>query len=312
MPTCPYCQATHNEGQRYCNVCESYLLNPEAGEVKCPQCGIRVAPGQEICHKCNSPLTTARPAAPTAQSAPGPQPQPTYPTPPPPSGSLPPWVYAVLGAMGTLIVVLAALLLLRAPAPTPSPAPAPAPQAALPAAPVKPPVAEEPKPAQPETPPAKPETPEPQPLKPEPAKPEASEVRPAVPEAQPPQPETPQPPQEASLASQLEETLNTLREAQMKKDIVLYLSCYSYLFPSLDQKRKDALRYWEKFTFSQLMYSLEDVKDMGEDRAYGKVTWEIQVQGKGAEEMEEFTQTFKVGFARELGKWRIRSLKEED
>jgi hypothetical protein len=231
--------------------------------------------------------------------------------------------------MGTLILVLVALLLMRIPglmpgpmvAPTVAPpatqplAPPTAPPTAQPVQPVKPSEAEPAKPPVPE--PTKPPAPdEAKPAPPEtppaqPAKPEAGEVKPAAPEPAEPKPEPPkEEPQEASLEKQLEETLNTLREAQMKKDIVLYLSCYSYLFPNLEQKRKDALRYWEKFTFAQLMYSLEDVKEMGEDRAYAKVTWEIQVQGKDSDELEDSTQIFRVGFSKELGKWRIRSLKE--
>jgi len=225
--------------------------------------------------------------------------------------SLPPWIYFILGGMSALIVVLAVLLYVKVQAPSPPPAPAPV--AALPAKPPAP--TPEPQPAKPEPPkpePAKPEAPQPEPAKPEapkpePAKPETPEVKPATPETFEPKAE---PPKEASLQEQLEGMLKDLREAQLKKDIILYLSCYSYLFPNLDQKRKDALRYWERFTFHQLMFSLEDVKAMGEDKAYAKVTWEIQVQGMRSEESEEITQIYKVGFSRELGRWRIRSLRE--
>jgi len=331
MPQCPKCQAVYQEGQRYCDQCESYLLHPEQGNIFCPECGVRVAPGQEFCHKCNGALPagpSAGQAAPTPKppEAPRPAAPPPRPAPAPdqrrsggnPGSGLPGWVYITLGAMGTLILVLLTLLLMRIPglAPGPTVTPPTVPPAAQPVQPVKPPTPEIAKPPAPEAvkppepeaaKPSPPETPPPA----QPAKPEAGEVTPPAPETTEPKPEPPkEEPQEAALEKQLEETLNNLREAQLKKDIVLYLSCYSYLFPNLEQKRKDALRYWEKFTFAQLMYSLEDVKEMGEDRAYAKVTWEIQVQVKDSDELEDSTQTFRVGFSKELGKWRIRSLKE--
>jgi hypothetical protein len=63
MPQCPTCKAQYEIGQRYCETCESYLLNPEEGDYFCPQCGIRVAPQQEVCHKCNAALGDTAPAA---------------------------------------------------------------------------------------------------------------------------------------------------------------------------------------------------------------------------------------------------------
>jgi len=323
MPQCPKCQATFEEGQRYCNQCESYLLHADAGDILCPQCGIRVAPGQEFCHKCSAALPPTAKAAPSQSTPSSPQgpPRPAPVSPPPPLASpppivpagtprpgLPPWVYAVFGGMGVIIVVLLVLLLWW----SMTPPPAPAPPAAIPGAPVQPPAAEESKPVTPpgteEARPAKPEVPQPPP-----AQPESTEVKPPAPEAGEAKPEiTKEQAKEATLEQQLEEVLMSLREAQMKKDIVLYMSCYSYMFPNLDQKRKNALKYWDSYTFNQLLYSLENVKPMGEDQVSAKVTWKIQTLEKDQEEPEESTQTYQVVFAKELGKWRIRALKELD
>jgi hypothetical protein len=137
------------------------------------------------------------------------------------------------------------------------------------------------------------------------------EVKPA-PVPPPVPPEKPVPPPEVSLQEQLSGVLNHLREAQLKKDIYLYMSCYSYVFPELDQKRRDALKYWENYNFTNLVYSLDGINPMGPDNAAAEITWEIQVQNRRTQALENLTQVYKVGFAKELGQWHIRSLEEKE
>jgi hypothetical protein len=122
---------------------------------------------------------------------------------------------------------------------------------------------------------------------------------------------TPAPPApEPSLEDQVKETLNTLKEAQLKGDIILFMSCYSYVFPQLDRKRRETLGNWDDFPFLALDYTLEGVKSTGPDSALARVTWSMQVQSRKTRKISEFVQTYDVVLARELGKWRIYSLKE--
>ncbi|MEW6386494.1 MAG: hypothetical protein AB1491_03140 [Thermodesulfobacteriota bacterium] len=144
---------------------------------------------------------------------------------------------------------------------------------------------------------------------PPPAPPPAVEGKPLPPA--PPvavAPERPAP--EASLPDQLAKVLNNLKEAQLKKDIYLYMSCYSYVYPELDQKRSDALKYWEHYNFNNLVFSLAGIQPLGPDNALAEVTWEMQVQNRRTQALDNLTQVFKVAFAKELGQWRIRSLEE--
>jgi hypothetical protein len=305
MPLCPHCQSPYEEGQRYCDKCDSYLLDPEEGNRFCPQCGIRVAAKQEVCHKCNASLPVEvgpAPSPPTASPVPEPKvpPQRTPPPAPDDSGtSLPLWAMGVIIAAGVVIVALVAFIILRPSAgPSPGPVSPPtatttekAPQvAALPKAepaPATTQVAPEGKVTQ-ETP--KPET-APQPsqtgITPAPA------VLPA-----------------ATLEDQIKETLNNLREAQLKQDIILFMSCYSYIYPTLDKKRRDTQAYWHEFNFLGMDYTLDEVKPVGQDTALARVTWTMQVQSRRTQLIDTFMQSYEVGLAKELGKWRIRSIKE--
>jgi len=132
-------------------------------------------------------------------------------------------------------------------------------------------------------------------------------VQPAAPTA-PAAPAAPAP--EATLADQVRETLNTLRDAQLKNDIILFMSCYSYLYPSLDKKRQQTLTYWKAYKFLDLNFILDEVKPLGSDEALARVTWTLQVQNRKSLGFDSFTQVYRVVLARELGRWRVRSLKD--
>lgn len=300
MPLCPFCQTPYEEGQRYCQQCDSYLLNPEEGNRFCPQCGIRVGAKQEVCHKCNAnlplvsgptPETTTPPSPPKPEVSPPKTPEAT---PMAREPSLPLWALGALIAAGVVIVILAAIIIFRQPAGSPptttAPEKAPA-VATLPkteAAPATTPAAPEGK-VTPEA--AKPAEPSPQ--APQTASPAAPAASPA-----------------ASLEDQIKETFNNLREAQLRQDLILFMSCYSYIYPTLDKKRRDTQAYWYEFNFLGLDYTLDEVKPVGQDTALARVTWTMQVQSRRTHLIDTFMQTYEVGLAKELGKWRIRSLRE--
>ncbi len=284
MPQCPHCKTPYEFGKQYCDVCESYLLHPEEGDTFCPNCDIRVSSRQEICHKCDTPLLTAE-AARTVfpqEPSPGPgevsPPPPDSPPPAAPEPGEPPPARAKLQALPNWVTGLligggvVIVVLVALVIILFSRGPAPPPST--------PPVAQ---------------------VAPTPAVPPA----PTTPPAPAPGPEMP-------LKEQLSDVLNKLRDAQMKRDIFLYMSCYSYTFPTLDTQRREILKTWENYHFTNLVYFLEDVKSLGLENATAKVTWEIQVQNRRTQDFENFTSTYKVGFAKELGAWRIRSLEELD
>ncbi|MGQ9689568.1 MAG: double zinc ribbon domain-containing protein [Desulfobaccales bacterium] len=304
MPQCPTCKTPYELGQRYCQTCESYLLDLEKGDYFCPQCGIRVAPGQEVCHKCNASLVEpaaapagAAPAAPTS----GPAPTPSGPPPHlgetmPPPRSLPLWVPGTLIAAGFIIVILLAVIFSRPgekattvaePPTTSAPATTPGPTAITPSQPS----AVTPTP-QATTPPAAGTTPVEKP---------AAAISTET---------TPPRSREEIMKEEVRETLNNLKKAQINQDIILFMSCYSYLYPSLDKKRKQTLAYWSNFRYLDLEFSLDEIKPLGPDSLLAHVTWNMQVQNRKSHEFQSSTQIFEVALGKELGVWRIRSLKD--
>jgi hypothetical protein len=285
MPQCPHCQVPYEAGQRYCSTCGSFLLHPEQGDTFCPQCGVRVSPRQEFCHECDAPLKGA-PVAPeaaapmpeAASSAPeavAPAPEAAAPAPEAapakaPLAGLPSWLLGLLVGSGILILILLILLFTRGTSTPPAPTAVPK--------------AEAPAPVPPEA------TPAPSP-------------------STAPAPE-PAPPAEANLKEQLQKELSILREAQLRKDIVLFMSVYSLTYPELDDKRTNTLTAWNRFDFTNLVFTIDKIQPIDPDNAIAWVTWYIDTKNRRTQELSSASQTYQVRFAKELGKWRIRSLEE--
>jgi len=116
----------------------------------------------------------------------------------------------------------------------------------------------------------------------------------------------------ADLKEELASDLATLREAQLKKDIVKFMSAYSLTFPELDQKRADTLRSWENYDYTNLVFTIDKIQPIDPDNAIAWVTWYIDTRNRRTQELSSVTQTYQVRFAKEMGKWRIRSLQEAE
>jgi hypothetical protein len=121
---------------------------------------------------------------------------------------------------------------------------------------------------------------------------------------------TPAAPAEAGLQEQLQKELSLLREAQLRKDIVLFMSVYSSTYPELDDKRASTLKAWEGFDFTNLVFTVDKIQSIDPDNAIAWVTWYMDTKNRQTQDLSSSSQTFQVRFAKELGKWRIRSLEE--
>jgi hypothetical protein len=280
MPQCPHCHDPYESGQRYCSTCGSFLLHPEHGDTFCPQCGVRVSPRQEFCHECDVPLKGAAAAlavlgpAPEAESPPAKAPEPTQAAARP--TGMPSWLIGLLVGAGLIIIILLILLFSRGTSTPPAPAPAPKVEAPAPA---------------PQAPATKAEAPAPAPAAP------ATEAA---------------PPAAADLKGQLQSVLSTIREAQLHKDIVQFMSVYSLTYPELDDKRAKTLKSWEHFDYTNLVFTVDKLQPIDPDNALAWVTWYVDTKNRRTQDLSSNSQTYQVRFAKEMGQWRIRSLQEAE
>lgn len=135
---------------------------------------------------------------------------------------------------------------------------------------------------------------------------EAPALAPGTPATPAPEPA----PAAAGLKEQLQNVLSTLREAQLKHDIIKFMSVYSPTFPELENKRANTLKSWEHYDFTNLVFTIDEIQSIDPDNALVSVTWYIDTRNRRTQNLSSSAQTFQVRFAKELGQWRIRSLEE--
>jgi len=144
-----------------------------------------------------------------------------------------------------------------------------------------------------------------------PVAPPAPKVEAPAPAPTAPPAPTPAPaPTATSLKEQLQNVLSTLREAQLHKDILQFMSVYSLTYPELDDKRAGTLQSWEHYDYTSLVFTVDKIQSIDPDNAIAWVTWYVDTRNRRTQELSSSTQKYKVRFAKELGKWRIRSLEE--
>ena len=96
----------------------------------------------------------------------------------------------------------------------------------------------------------------------------------------------------------------------MRKDIVQFMSVYSLTYPELDNKRASTLKSWESYDFTNLVFTIDKFQSIDPDNAIAWVTWYMDTKNRRTQDLSSSSQTFQVRFAKEMGKWRIRSLEE--
>lgn len=125
-----------------------------------------------------------------------------------------------------------------------------------------------------------------------------------------PPPKEPVPAPVPDLRGELLNVLHSMKDGHVRKDIVLYMSAYSLTFPELDEKRRSTLRAWDNYDYLNLVYALNDIQPLDADNVVARATWYIDTRNRRTQELSSAKQAYEIRFAKEQGKWRIRSLKE--
>lgn len=138
------------------------------------------------------------------------------------------------------------------------------------------------------------------------ARPEPKITHPPSPPPAPVVPKTP-----ASDDKEIENIKNLLeniRQANLRKNIDLFMSCYSAGFKDREGKKKETLRNWENFTYINLSYTLRE-HSISADTAGAKVAWVVVYSSKGGGPTQQSETVLDVTLNKEPGGWKIKNIK---
>jgi hypothetical protein len=107
--------------------------------------------------------------------------------------------------------------------------------------------------------------------------------------------------------------LNQIREAQLKKDIQLFLNAYSSDSVNMKQKKDLTLNIWRRYDYIDLQYQLSNIIQEDASTILAQVTWDIKALDHKTDEVKFLTKTYKVQFAKQLsGNWLVQKLETVD
>lgn len=99
-----------------------------------------------------------------------------------------------------------------------------------------------------------------------------------------------------------------IRQANLQKNIDLFISCYSNAFKNREGKKSETLKNWENFTFTKLSYNLKKHAITGET-ALVRVEWLIRFSPRRGGQSQESRTLLDVTLNREIGGWKIKEIK---
>ena len=130
----------------------------------------------------------------------------------------------------------------------------------------------------------------------------------AVRPSPPPIPPKPNTATGQSEAEKIRSLFENIKQANLKKNIDLFMSCYSSDFNDREGKRVDALETWGFFNYIDLSYDLKKQTISG-DTAHVQLEWLIRIVKKTGGKQEERKTLLDATLKKEEGRWKIKEIK---
>ena len=113
-----------------------------------------------------------------------------------------------------------------------------------------------------------------------------------------------------SLQAEVEEILNRIKEANLQKNILLYMGTLSPLYPQIDKKRQEISKTYEKFDFKQMAFTVNKLQEIDSNTAIAEVKWSSMAQNLITRNMRSDDFYYRIRLAKELGQWKIIKIEE--
>jgi len=124
----------------------------------------------------------------------------------------------------------------------------------------------------------------------------------------PPSPSSPVTAMEDQEVEKIRSLFENIKQANLKKNIDLFMSCYSRDFNDREGKRLDALETWGFYNYHDLSYDLKKQTISG-DTADVRLEWMIRISKKVGGQREDRRTLLDVTLKREDGHWKIKEIK---
>jgi hypothetical protein len=100
-----------------------------------------------------------------------------------------------------------------------------------------------------------------------------------------------------------------IRQANLRKDIDLFLSCYASDFKDREGKKKATLAHWKNFDYIDLSYDLKN-PSISANTAKARVEWVIKIAPYSGGQPRESKTILDVTLRKEEEQWKIEEVKQ--
>jgi ketosteroid isomerase-like protein/RNA polymerase subunit RPABC4/transcription elongation factor Spt4 len=114
-------------------------------------------------------------------------------------------------------------------------------------------------------------------------------------------------PSEAWEVEKIKELLEKIRRANLRKDIDLFMSCYSTDFKDRETRERTTLKYWDNFNYLDLSYDIKSHSISG-DAAKARVEWSIRIAPRSGGKTQESKTLLDVVLKKEDNDWKIKEV----
>ena len=122
------------------------------------------------------------------------------------------------------------------------------------------------------------------------------------------QPAQSSPTNESGEIEGIKDLLEKIRQANLQKNIDLFMSCYATDFKDREGKERATLESWGKFNYLDLSYDLKK-HSISVDTAKARVEWLMRISPKIGGQPQESNTVLDVTLKREDGGWKIKETK---
>jgi hypothetical protein len=113
-----------------------------------------------------------------------------------------------------------------------------------------------------------------------------------------------------TLQRDVERLAERIRQAHMKKDMNLFLSCYSTSYPKLGELERQTYENWKNFDFKNVSYNISNLRRVGPNQAEADLVWNLQLVDNQTKASEMHRAVVNVILEESGGTWKIRDSKE--
>jgi hypothetical protein len=110
--------------------------------------------------------------------------------------------------------------------------------------------------------------------------------------------------------AEVERLLTNIREANLTKNIVLFMDTLSKAYPQPDKKREEVVKTWKNFDFREMAYTVGNVQEVEQNKAMAEVKWTTKSQNLATKNWQTAEYRYRVWVTNELGQWKIKKIEQ--